>query len=281
MADQWTSPGVMTDPGMYAYLFDDLPADVPGIFSTVQGLMIHEFWAETYGVTLPPPPRETVNARPVEQLLEAIVVRGSRLGDRAPAERIPTNCRGFTVMAVAILRAKGIPARSRCGFGAYFTPGYYEDHWVAEWHDGTRWRLADAQLDAVQRGHLKIDFDVTDIPRNRFVVAGDAWQQVRAGTADGDRFGLTGIDRGTFWIAGNLMRDAAALVDLEMLPWDVWGGMPSPTDDIDEALFDDLAEATAGPSVDEVRRLLKDERLRVPDQVFNLQRDRLEPVPVR
>ena len=25
----WTTPGVMTDPGMYAYLFDDLPSDVP------------------------------------------------------------------------------------------------------------------------------------------------------------------------------------------------------------------------------------------------------------
>jgi hypothetical protein len=54
----WTEPGVMTDPGEYAYLFDDLPSDVPGLFRAVQGLMIHEFWAAEYGVTLPDePPR--------------------------------------------------------------------------------------------------------------------------------------------------------------------------------------------------------------------------------
>jgi NADH-quinone oxidoreductase subunit H len=63
-----------------------------------------------------------------------------------------------------MLRAKGVPARSRCGFGAYFTPGFYEDHWVAEFFDGSRWRLADAQFDEFQRGRLRIGFDVTDVP---------------------------------------------------------------------------------------------------------------------
>ena len=272
----WSEPGVMTDPGKYASLFDELPADVPGMFRVGQGLMIHEFWAAAYGVTLPDdPPRRTVNLRRVEDLLAAIVGRDDRPLSvaREPAGRIPTNCRGFTVLAVAMLRAKGIPARSRCGFGGYFTRGFHEDHWVAEFFDGARWRLADAQLDEFQCGRLRIGFDVTDVPRDQFVVAGDAWRRVRAGRADPARFGLSAIgEAGDWWIAGNLMRDAAALVDLEMLPWDTWGPMPEPGDDVDHALFDELAAATAEPSMDDVRRLLGDG----PDGVFNVQRGRLE-----
>jgi len=72
------------------------------------------------------------------------------------------------------------------------------------------------------------------------------------------------------------MRDAAALDDVEVLPWDLWGAMPEPQDTVDVALFDQLAAATAGPSMADVRRLLSDERLRVPDEVFNVQHGRKE-----
>jgi hypothetical protein len=34
-------------------------------------------------------------------------------------------------LTVALLRAAGVPARARCGFGAYFRPGWLEDHWIA------------------------------------------------------------------------------------------------------------------------------------------------------
>jgi hypothetical protein len=269
----------MTSPGKYAELFDGLPGDVAGLVRVVQGLMIHEFWTAAYGVTLTGAERETVHLRRVEDLLGAIVSRDDRPLDvgRAPGARIATNCRGFTVLAVTLLRAKGIPARSRCGFGAYFTDGWFEDHWVAEFWDGSRWRLADAQIDEVQRGKLSIDFDLIDVPHDRFVIAGDAWRQCRAGKADPDRFGLSFIpEAGDWWIAANLMRDAAALDDVELLPWDRWGAMPEPDHTIDVALFDELAAATAEPSMPEVRRLLADDRLRVPAEVFNVQRQRLE-----
>jgi hypothetical protein len=270
----WTAPGVMTDPGKYAYLFDDLPSDVPGLFRAGHGTMIHEFWADAYGVDLPAAQRETVHLRRVEDLLAEIVRRDGRplTVPREPAGRVATNCRGFTVLAVAMLRAKGVPARSRCGFGAYFKPGYHEDHWVAEFWDGSRWRLADAQLDDLQTRRLGIRFDVTDVPRDRFIVAGDAWRRVRAGAADPATFGLSSIgEAGEWWIAANLMRDAAALVDLETLPWDTWGPMPSPDDVVDQPLFDALAEATAEPDTDAVRRLLP-----LPETVRNELRGRDE-----
>ena len=48
----------------------------------------------------------------------------------------------------------------------------------------------------------------------------------------------------------NLLRDVAALNNMEMLPWDVWGAMPAPDDIIGDeqyALFDRLAELTRVP----------------------------------
>jgi Transglutaminase-like superfamily len=273
----------MTSPGKYASLFDALPADVAGLARVVQGLMIHEFLVGMYGVTLAEEDRDRVNLRRVEQVLDAIVSRDDRPLDvaRAPAERIATNCRGFTVMIVAMLRAKGVPARARCGFGAYFTPGFFEDHWVAEYWDADRgrWKLVDAQIDGRQRDLFHVDFDPTDVPRDKFVIAGDAWVKVRAGSADPAKYGLSSIgESGDWWIAGNLVRDAAALDNVELLPWDVWGAMPKPDEEFDPALFDELATATREPSIDDVRRLMTVDRLRVPGEVFNVQHERLEAI---
>jgi hypothetical protein len=279
MVTDWVEPGVMTAAGKYASLLDGLPGDAAGVARVVQGLLIHEFWADAYGVTLPEEDRDRVNLRRVEQVLEAVAGRDDRPLDQArePGRRIATNCRGFSVLAVALFRARGVPARARCGFGAYFKPGWFEDHWVAEYFDGGRWKLVDAQIDELQRDRLGIGFDRTDVPRDQFVIAGDAWSRTRAGRADPDRFGLTVLDEaGAWWIAANLMRDAAALDNVELLPWDLWGAMPEPADTVDVDLFDELAAATAGPDMTAVRRLLTDPRLRVPDEVFNVQHGRKE-----
>jgi hypothetical protein len=279
MVTEWTEPGVMTDAGKYAGLTDGLPGDAAGVARVVQGLLIHEFWADAYGVTLPDADRDRVNLRRVEQVLEAVAVRDDRPLDRprAPDQRIASNCRGFSVLAVALFRARGVPARARCGFGAYFKPGWFEDHWVAEYFDDGRWKLLDAQIDELQRAQLGIGFDLTDVPRDQFVIAGAGWTLTRAGQADPDRFGLTTLNEaGAWWIAANLMRDAAALDNVELLPWDLWGAMPEPEDTVDVELFDRLAAATAGPDLAQVRRLLGDERLRVPAEVFNVQHGRKE-----
>ena len=67
----------------------------------------------------------------------------------------------------------------------------------------------------------------------------------RDGAADPAAFGLSLMkESGMWWIAGNLMRDAAALGNLELLPWDCWGAMPAPDAQIgsdDVVLFDRLA----------------------------------------
>ena len=79
-----------------------------------------------------------------------------------------------------VTRRRGVAARARGGFGTYFEPGKHIDHWVCEYWDASheRWVLVDAQLDDVQQAVLKLDFDPLDVPRERFWVAGQAWQRV-------------------------------------------------------------------------------------------------------
>jgi hypothetical protein len=285
----YTQPGTMTSPGRYAPLLADLPHDIPGLAAIGQGLLLHEHMTQGYGVTLSEEERGSVHVRPVERMLELIVARDGRPLDvpREPAARLPVVCRHFTVLMVAMLRAQGTPARARCGFGGYFTDGFFEDHWVCEyWHSGQqRWILVDAQIDATQREWFPIDFDVTDVPRDRFLVAGDAWASCRSGQADPATFGLSQVkESGDWWIAANVMRDAAALGNTEVLPWDCWGAMPSADEPIDQArcaLFDRLAALTQAPDDchTELRRLCQtDERIRVPATVRNAVRGHEEPL---
>jgi hypothetical protein len=287
--DYYLEQALMTTPGDGKPLAG-LPRGPEAVASVAQGLVVHEFLTEIYGFVLSPERRATVHVRPVSGLLARITAEDRRplTVAREPARRLAGNCRHFTVLAVTMLRAQGTPARARCGFGNYFGSDAFEDHWVCEYWDSSaqRWVLIDAQLDDVQRKLSGIDFDVMDVPRDRFLVAGDAWQRVRRGEADPATFGLSPINRaGDWWIAGNLLRDVAALNNMEMLPWDVWGAMPAPDAPIgdgDLELFDRLAALTHDPgrSPGELAtRYADDDRLRVPATVFNAVLNRPEPVP--
>jgi hypothetical protein len=90
-----------------------------------------------------------------------------------------------------------------------------EDHWVAEYwrSDENRWVLVDAQIDARQREMFDIDFDLADVPRDQFVVAGSAWRQCRAGEDDPNRFGLSAVDEfGDWWRCRRRPRHGSGLL---------------------------------------------------------------------
>ena len=59
------------------------------------------------------------------------------------------------------------------------------------------------------------------MPRDHFLVAGDAWRLCRAGKADPAAFGVLDM-HGLWFVASNVIRDVAALNNREMLPWDCW-----------------------------------------------------------
>ena len=277
------TPGTLADPGALATALDGLPDGVAALAQVVQGVLIHEHVAPTYGVTLSEARRETVHLRRVADLLAAILADGMGPLDRsrAPAERVTGVCRHFTLLHVALLRRQGRTARARCGFATYFTPGKFVDHWVTEtWdEDRQRWTLVDAQLDGHQQRLFGIDFDPLDVPRDRFVVAGDAWRMCRDGRADPAAFGIHAM-AGLWFVASNVIRDVAALAGHEMLPWDVWGAMTMDDAALDLPFLDRLARLSSAPGTTsgELTAALAAPRLAVPDTVFNAVRNRVEPV---
>lgn len=283
------SPGAYRDPvafsdaGLWALQFAALPDDIAELPKVLHGLLIHEHLAEAYGVTLSERQRREPHVRGAAELLERVAVHDPRplRHARAPGERFAGCCRHFTLLHVAMLRNKGIAARARCGFGAYFTKGKFVDHWVTEYFDEERlrWVLVDAQIDERQRTLFGIDFDTQDVPRDRFLVAGDAWRLCRDGKADPLAFGVLDM-AGLWFIAGNVVRDVAALNNREMLPWDVWGAMVQADREIDLAFIDRLAALTHQPDrhFDELRAVYADPRIAVPPTVFNAVLGRPEAV---
>jgi hypothetical protein len=270
-------PAMMTDAGAETGAFDELPSDIASLVGAVQGLLVHERLTSTYGLVLPDERRRESQIRRVELMLRSLLARDERpLSVARPVgERLVCVCRHFTVLLVSMLRAKGVPARARCGFAAYFFPGRYEDHWVCEyWNSGRQqWILVDAQIDAFQKDMFKPSFDLLDVPRDQFLVAGEAWARCRAGEADPQQFGVFDM-RGPVEIAQNLVRDFAAANNMEMLPWDVWGAMPCGAlpSGADLEFFDRLAALTRKPEsgFDEITRQYSgNDRLRVPATVFN------------
>jgi hypothetical protein len=285
----YTRPATMTSAREHARMLGEIPRDLAGMSRVVQGLLLHEHWARAYGVTLSDERRSQSQIRPASVMLDRLLADDGRpLTVARPVDaRLVGVCRHFTVLLVTMLRAQGVPARARCGFGSYFNPGRFEDHWVCEYWDAARggWALVDAQIDEVQREKLKPDFDLLDVPRDRFVIAGDAWARCRAGDGDPSMFGIFDM-RGLWFIAGNLIRDLAALNNMEMLPWDIWGAMIRPDEppgDDRLALFDRLAAITRAPDAafTEMCSLYEgNEDLRVPATVFNKLLNRPEAIEV-
>jgi len=274
--EYYAQPAAATDPGPYVPHFTDLPRDIGALCHIVQGLMIHIFWADRMGVSLPDERKQEVQLRSVRRMLRRLLeLDGRPLTEaRPPERRLVGNCRDFSVMLTAMLRQQGVPARARCGFGRYFLPNHYEDHWVTEYWDAqqARWRLVDAQLDAFQCAELKIAFDPLDVPRDQFIVGGQAWKLCRSSQADPDQFGIFDM-HGLWFVRGDFLRDVAALNKTELLPWDGWGLADAPDEALsveDYALLDRVAELTCGdvPDFDALRTLYAaDDRLRVPDTI--------------
>jgi len=283
--DYYKGDAPMSTAGARAAELRALPKDLARQCEIVQGVLVHRDMAPwLYDLKLTEAQRDEGHTRPLAQMLNRIHTLDDRplTITRDPAHRMPTVCRHFSLMLSGILREQGVPARARCGFGAYFNPGKFEDHWVCEyWNEKqSRWILVDAQMDPIQRKTFNLKFDPLDVPGDAFIIAGNAWQMCRSGRADPANFGLTHAGLAGLWfIAGNVVRDFASLNRAEALPWDVWGLMQMRDDaitDAEKALLDRVAALTlAGDEAfPEIRKLYEsDERLRMPPMVFNALRN--------
>jgi hypothetical protein len=273
----------ITDPGSMSAAYTGLPEDIESLVQVIQGLFLHIHWVQRYGVTPSEEQKRHVEARLVSRILEVIKdLDGSPLTAPRPLQkRFYGNCRDYSVFLCSILRSQGVPARARCGFGTYFMPDHYEDHWVCEYWNGGRWVVVDAQLDELQHSRLNIDFNTLDMPMGRFVNASEGWLRCRERGEDPDKFGIFDM-RGLWFVRDNLMRELAACNDAEMLPWDAWGLMK---EDISlgnnkaaygellraerNALFDKVARALVNGDEASIVGLYRDERgLSVPEEML-------------
>lgn len=107
--------------------------------------------------------------------------------EREVENKLVVTCRYVSVLMSAILKAKGIPCRSRAGFAPYFNKEKSIDHWINQyWNESEdRWVTFDADgfFDDKDLG-----FNQFDIPESKFDWAADTWLNIRSGKVDGNHF---------------------------------------------------------------------------------------------
>jgi hypothetical protein len=232
----------ITDPGKYAALYEQLPQDIESLAAVINGLLLHTWRTMKYRDQLPMERRREIEIHHAARMIDRIFKLDEQpLTVARPAEKkLIIDCRHFATLLCSILRTRGIPARVRVGFATYLEETHAQDHYVCEYWkaDEERWVMED------------VDLDKHDVSPHEFIVAGRAWQRVRAGDAPADRFGYAPDFRGLFTIVEDLIRDVATLNKVEILSADSWGswfekGKTNMSGD-DLAFLDGLAKLTTG-----------------------------------
>lgn len=281
--DFYLTQSVHSDPGT-AERLAGLPSGPDELALLVRHLLIHREETGRFGCALPESRYRTeAETRYIDDILDIVL----RLDDapltapRRPLDRFAGTCRDFALLHCALLRHTGTPARVRCGYATYFAEGFHDDHWVTEYlHPDRGWVLSDPQFipDSRMDSVYELDFDPLDVPRDRFLVAGEGWLRCRKGEADPKTFGVSVLGLMGLWmVRGNVVRDLAALNKAEVLPWDAWGvgdGGPGGKEagEAELAVLDAAAEVTIEADFERVRALYRSTpSLRVPETITSYQ----------
>jgi len=135
--------------------------------------------------------------------------------ERKIEDKVHVTCRCQAILLAAILKAKDIPARARSGFTTYVhTDGVAYDHWITEYFDyeSNKWRLTDADM-TYDNG---LDFDINDIPYDKFIFGADVYLGLRnkkysgneiAYASDPYTYGMPAAIRGLMYDFHALMND--------------------------------------------------------------------------
>jgi hypothetical protein len=194
--------GVYTYAGNYAAYFKSLPDDIPELCDLICSQIIHRVTLKDgntnanksllYGdMTKFPWYRMRceddilLTAAAMAAELFRLDKRGFVL-DRQVENKIVVTCRYVSVLMSAILKAKGIPCRSRSGFAPYFKENLSLDHWINQyWDEGCqKWITFDTDF-FEDRG---LGFSQYDIPPDRFDWAADTWLKIRENKTLGGKY---------------------------------------------------------------------------------------------
>lgn len=227
----YTKTGTYTYSGPYRDYFRMLPDEIKDIGNLVCGQVIHPITLHQcepemfllYGDLRNYPKYRMLNEDDVFQTAAAMTAELFRMDERGfiPSRcvenKLVVTCRFVSVLMNAILKAKGIPCRSRAGFFQYWpnTPDTC-DHWIDEyWNEQEkRWIAFDA--DGFYPFEEKLGFSQYDIPHERFAWAPEVWLGIRNGEFDGAYYvyadsrgtrGLAAAVRQLFYDFHSLMND--------------------------------------------------------------------------
>ena len=227
--NHYLSTGTYTYPGMYRDYFISLPEDVPVIGRLICSQVIHRVTLKQgntnankellYG---------DMNSFPWHRMrceddlfltavsMAAELFRLDGRGfvcDRKVEHKLVVTCRYVSVLMSAILKAKGIPCRSRSGFAPYLNRKASLDHWINQYWDDAREQWVTLDADGFFSKE-ELGFDPYDIPTDKFDWAADTWLAIRKGKADGDRFiyagglkSLRAVIRSVFYDFHSLMNN--------------------------------------------------------------------------
>lgn len=149
--------------------------------------------------------------------------------DRDIKDKVHVCCREQAILLASILKAKGIPARVRSGFAKYVNTTNQKagDHWITEYYNDElkRWTLVDAdmQFDENTLNEFHIDFNLLDIPYDKFIFGAEAYLGIRKNkykteeiyySSDPITLGLKATLRGLFFDFHSLMNDEIIFLHL-------------------------------------------------------------------
>lgn len=201
--EHYKKTGTYTYAGLYGDYFRSLPDEVPVLGRLVCSQVIHRVTLKEGNTNA----NETLlygdmNRYPWHRMrceddvfltataLTAELFRLDGRGfvrDRKVEDKLVVTCRYVSVLMSAILKAKGIPARSRAGFAPYFKEGVSMDHWVNQYYskEENRWLTFDADGFYEEGG---MPLSQYDIPDDRFDWSAKAYLDVRSGKTDGKQY---------------------------------------------------------------------------------------------
>ena len=196
---RYLKTSVYTYVGMYKEFILSLPDDIPSIGMMVCDQITHpsmyftepsSYLEDTYFGKFTSYPKYRFKNEDELYITAVSMIAGIlRLDEtgftkgRNVSKRITVSCRQASVLFSAILKAKGIPCRSRAGFMDFGDTGdSYMEHWVNEYwdFDKNRWILVD--VDGYYEYEQRFGYSQFDFPRRKFVTASEAWLGLRKNT---------------------------------------------------------------------------------------------------
>ena len=198
-----------TDPGEYAYLYENLPASLDDLCNVIRSQFIHPYAQLPRYRELIPKERgdESVKYPTVQSILKGLLSHDSSgiTKNREIEDRLILGCRHNAIVLASILKYRGIPARIRTGHVTYLRPGFHLSHTICEvWNEkDSRWMLVDPST-------VMIDFN-----REQFEFSHELWFKLQRGEVDLEKYGFPGRYTGLISIVGKISPDLSAILGTE------------------------------------------------------------------